>query len=259
MPLPDPTVDELVAALRRSALPTVLVEGKEDMRIYRWVEERLGSRNANIQSAGGRNRLLSVYERRQEFSNLPVAFVADRDMWLFSENPSNYDGVIWTEGYSIENDLYAGAELEKLLEQEEVEGHRQLLDTIVEWFASEVEKYLAGECYEVAHHCDRVVPRGHTQIDESFRKIRSFRPPGERIHRQIREAYQLQLRGKQLFEMLVRFLSAPDRDSKYSYDNLHEMAFKMTPAHPLMGRLTQEIEQAMSDQKSALRQTKPSQ
>ena len=227
MPLPSPTADELVAALRRSDLPTVLVEGQEDMRIYRWVEERLGARTANVLPADGREKLLSVYARRQEFPDLPVAFVADRDMWLFSGIPSDYDGMIWTEGYSIENDLYAGAELENLLDPDERTDHQQLLDAIVEWFAFEVEEYLADRHFEVAHHCNRVVPPGQTQMDESFRQSRGFRPPGEGIRRQIREEYQLQVRGKQLFQMLVRFLSAPDRGSKFSHDNLKEIAFRM--------------------------------
>ena len=252
MPLPSPTVGELVAALRRSELPTVLVEGQDDMRIYRWVEGRLGSRRANVHPAGGRDKLISVYERRQEFSNVPVAFVADRDMWLFSGIPSDYDGIIWTEGYSIENDLYAGAKLENLLDTNEAQEYHQLLDAIVEWFAFEVEEYLAGRDYKVSHHCNEVVPLGQTQMDETFRKSRGFRSPDEEIHRQINEAYQLQLRGKQLFEMLVRFLSAPDRESKYSYDNLSEIAFKMSPSHPLMARLIEEIERTLTEQKSAL-------
>ena len=125
MPLPSPTVKELVATLRRSTLPTVLVEGQVDMRIFRWVEEHLGSQTANVLPAGGREKLLCIYKERHEFADLPVAFVADRDMWLFSGTPSDYDEVIWTEGYSIENDLYAGAELENLLDSEEMQEHQQ--------------------------------------------------------------------------------------------------------------------------------------
>ena len=259
MPVPSPTVEELVAALRRSALPTVVVEGQEDMRIYRWVEERLGSRTANVLPAGGREKLFSVFRRRQEFADLPVAFVADRDMWLFSGIPPDYGEILWTQGYSVENDLYAGSELENLLDAEEREGHRLLLDGIVEWFSFEVEEYLAGRPFEVAHHCNRVVPLGQTEMDGDFRKNRNFRPPGEEIHRQIREAYQLQLRGKQLFQMLVRFLSAPDRHIKHSIQGLYEIAFKISPSHPLMSRLIQEIERTIADQKSALQHAKPSQ
>ena len=259
MPVPDPTVDELVAALRRSALPTVVVEGKGDMPIFRWVEERLGSRNANVQSTGGRDKLLSVYERRQEFPNLPVAFVADRDMWLFSGIPSNYDGVIWTEGYSIENDLYADAELENLLAAEEMQEHQQLRDAIVEWFAFEVEECLAGRDYKVSSHCNDVVPPSQTRIDEIFIKSRNFRTPGEEIHRQVREAYQLQLRGKLLFQMLIRYLSAPDRKRKHSYSDLYNKAFGMTPPHPLRDRLVEGIEQTMAEQKAAIQNAKQSQ
>ena len=247
MPTPSPTVEELVAVLRRSNLPTVLVEGQEDIRIYRWVEARLGNRAANILPTGGRDKLLSVYERRQEFSNLPVAFVADKDMWLFSGIPSSYSTVIWTEGYSIENDLYTDAELENLLDPEEAQEHQQMLEAIVEWFAFEVEEHLAGRPYEVKTHCNQVVPLGQTQMDEDFRISRGFRPPEEKNHQKIRREYQLQLRGKQLFQILERFLNAPDRGTRYNVASLQEIALKMTPVHPLIGRLTQEIEQAVAD------------
>ena len=259
MPTPSPTVEELVAALRRSALPTVLVEGQEDMRIYRWIEARLGVRAANVFPTGGRDKLLSVYERRQEFSNLPVAFVADKDMWLFSGIPSKYDEVIWTEGYSIENDLYTDAELENLLDPQEAQVHQQMLEAIVEWFAFEVEEHLAGRPYEVKTHCNQVVPLGQTQMDEDFRISRGFRPPEEKNHQKIRREYQLQLRGKQLFQILERFLNAPNRGTRYNVSSLHEIALKMTAAHPMMGRLMQEIEQKVADQPSAFSQTKPSQ
>ena len=259
MPLPSPTVDELVAVLRRSNLPTVLVEGKEDLRIFRWVEERLGSRTANVLPAGGREKLFSVFRRRKEFADLPVAFVADRDMWLFSGIPPDYNGILWTQGYSVENDLYAGADLENLLDAEEAQEHHQLLDAIVEWFAFEVEENLADRPFKVSNHCNEVVQLGHTQMDENFRRSRGFRPPGEEIHQRIRREYQLQLRGKLLFQMLVRFLSASERHIKHSIQGLYEIAYKLTPSHPLMNRLIQEIEQTIADQKSALRHAKPSQ
>ena len=114
-----PTVDELVSILRRSKLPTVVVEGKDDMRVFRWMEDLVKAHEVDVLGVGGRPNLL-------------------------------------------------------------------------------------------------------------------------------REAYQLQLRGKQLFQMLVRFLSAPNRSAKYSYHGLHEIAFKMTSFHPLMNRLIQEIEQKIT-------------
>ena len=241
-----PTVDELVAALRQSRLPTVIVEGKDDMHIYRWVEGRIGSQNANVLPAGGRNNLLSVYQRRNEYAHLPVAFVADRDLWLFSGIPPIYQDVIWTQGYSIENDLYAGADLESLLEAEEAREHQQVLDSIIEWFAFEVEEYLGDREAQVDKHCNEIVPIGETEMDHSFRNSRGFHPPDQALHQQIRAAYRLQLRGKSLFQVLVRFLSAPDRNVKHSTFGLYEIAFKMTPSHELMNQLIVEIERTIA-------------
>lgn len=248
MPRLNPTVDELVSTLRRSRLPTIIVEGEEDMQIFRWVEDMLEVPEADILGVGGRRNLLAVYDRRNEFDHLPVAFIADRDKELFTQLPTGYEDVIWTKGYSIENDLYAGAEpsLESLMNPHEANEHGKVLGAIIEWFAFEVEEFLEGRSPEFDHHCDEVVHRGQTKMDNGFRQRRGFHPPNSALQRQIREAYQLQLRGKQLFQVLVRFLSASNRSPKYSYHGLYEIAFKMTAVHPLMNRLIQKVEQKIS-------------
>lgn len=245
-----PTVDELVSTLRRSKLPTVVVEGRDDMQIFRWMEDLLKIHAVDILGVGGRSNLFAVYDRRGEFAHLPVTFIADRDKELFTQLPAGYEEIIWTQGYSIENDLYAGAEpsLESLMDPHEADEHRQVLNIIVEWFAFEVEEFLAGRDYKFDHHCNKIVPLGQIVMDNNFRQRRGFRQPNAELEQQIREAYQLQLRGKQLFQMLVRFLSASNRLAKYSYHDLHEIAFKMTSFHPLMHRLIQEIEHKIAAQ-----------
>ena len=246
MPKSDMTVDECVALLRRTDLQTVIVEGTDDMQIYQWAERRVGIQRANVLPVGGRETLLAVYKRRNEFAHLPVAFVADKDLWLFSGIPPGYPDVIWTEGYSIENDLYAGASLENLLNTDEVDEHRQVLDSIVEWFAFEVEEYLAGREPRVDTHCNEIVPIDQTEMDQGFRTRRGFRPPNEELYRQIKDAYPLQLRGKSLFEVLVRFVNAPNRGTTYSTSALHEIAVKMTSPQPLIDLLIGEIEQKIA-------------
>ena len=245
-----PTVDELVSILRRSKLPTVVVEGKDDMRVFRWMEDLVKAHEVDVLGVGGRLNLFAIYDRRSEFAHLPVAFIADRDKELFTQLPVGYEEIIWTQGYSIENDLYAGADpsLENLMDPQEAAEHKQLLNTIIEWFAFEVEEFLAGRDHEFDHHCNEIVHLGQTVMDNGFRQRRGFRYPNSELEQQIREAYQLQLRGKQLFQMLVRFLSAPNRSAKYSYHGLYEIAFKMTSFHPLMHRLIQEIEHKITAQ-----------
>lgn len=243
-----PTVDELVSMLRRSKLPTVIVEGKDDMRIFRWMEKHIKGDEVDVLGVGGRPNLFAVYDRKSEFEHLPVAFIADRDKELFTQLPVGYDEIIWTKGYSIENDLYAGANpsLENLMDPMEVNEHKQLLTTIIEWFAFEVEELLAGRIPEFNRHCNEVVPLGQTEMDTDFSKQRGFLLPNTVLQQQITDEYQLKLRGKLLFQMLVRFLSKSNRRIKHSLHGLYEIAFKMTPFHPLMSRIIQEIEQKIT-------------
>ena len=243
------TVNRLVETLIRSHTPKIVVEGDDDIVIYRELVRRIGIIDIGLHAAGGREKLLRVYERRNEFAHVPVAFIADKDMWLFSEIPNPYKGIIWTKGYSIENDLYAGAELERLMDASERLEHQKVLDAIVEWFAFEVEEFLAGRAPKVDIHCNQIVPQKQTQIDDEFRKSRGLRKPNPELHRQIREAYQLQLRGKLLFQLLVRFLSESNRATKHSRRGLHEIALKMPDFHPLMDRLMQEIERTIAAQR----------
>lgn len=242
----QPTVNELVAMLSHAKVPTVIVEGKDDLRICRWVAERVSSQKVYVQAVGGKDNLKLIYKRRGEFAHLPVAFVADKDMLLFSKIPPEYPDIIWTQGYSIENDLYAGSKLESLLNTDDTAEHRQVLYSIIEWFAFEVEEHLEGRVAKVATSCDIIVPPGQTMMDEGFCKNRGFRPPNEELHQQIKDAYQLKLRGKSLLEILIRFLSSPYHGG---YDDvaLHEIAVKMTPRHPLMNRLIREVERKIAE------------
>ena len=85
-------------------------------------------------------------------------------------------------------------------------------------------------------------------MDQGFRNRRGFRPLVKKLHQQIKDEYQLQLRGKSLFELLIRFLNARNRRPKHSTLALHEIAVKMTSSHPLMDRLIGEIERTIAEQ-----------
>ena len=241
------TVDDWVTTLSDpdTCLPTIIVEGENDIPIYRRIEKYIGVQDADVIQVGGRNNLLSLYEKRKKFAHLPVAFVADRDLWLFSGIPPDYPDIIWTEGYSIENDLYAGADLEKVLNANDVDEHRQVLDSIIEWFAFEVGEHLACRPPHVATSCNTVVPLGKTEMDQGFRQSRGFRLPDQKLHQQIKDAYQLQLRGRLLFELLIRFLNSHP-GNQYSVVRLHETAFDEKSADELMDRFIHEVEHTIT-------------
>ena len=253
MPTPNPmTVEQLVGVLRRAQKPNIVVEGDDDVIIYRELAKRIGVLEVVLRPSGGRDKLLQVYERRSEFSHVPVAFIADQDMWLFSGIDPGYEDVIWTNGYSIENDLYSDAELERLLDDNETAEHQQILDSISTWFAFAVEEYLAGNAPKLDLHCDEMVPPGKTELDAGFCARHGFHTPNAGRVRQIRSAYQLLLRGKQLFQLLVRFLSKPTHGFEKASLNdyaLYNLALRMPEQYPLLDELMEKVKQKIAAQR----------
>jgi hypothetical protein len=151
------TEKEIVDYLGKTALPTLLVEGEDDAAIYRWLEQQLGVFSGSILFCGGRDVLISIYRNRSTFPHKKVAWLADLDMWKFSAPPLDLAGIVFTTGYSIENDLYAGSDIESLLEAAERTQHSQLLKVVSRWFAFEVLEHQAGRLVEVGTHINRVV------------------------------------------------------------------------------------------------------
>ena len=238
--------DEWLAALKHMSDPIVLVEGNDDVQICRWAAERVGNRRLDIQPAGGRQTLLALYQRRSEYAHLSVAFVADRDLSVFCCVPQGYDDVIWTEGYSIENDIYADVNLEDLLNADEVDPHRETLESLVEWFAFEVEQHLDGCDAHINKHLNQIVPPGETKVDPDLLASRQFRQPDAALHQQIQDDYQLQLRGKFLFQLLYRFVNASGRGTKYNIRTLHENAVK-SASSVRINRIISEVEQKIEE------------
>jgi hypothetical protein len=239
------TEEEIINLLKRSFVPTVVVEGKYDQMVYRWIEDSIGTTAISVLPCGGRDTLLNVFQRRAEFANSPVAFLADRDMWLFTGIPARFQDVIWTEGYSIENDIYASAPLEKLLTQTEISDFHQLLVQVFEWFAFEVEEYRAGREACVAIHINQIIPLGATVISNRFKSGRGFRNPKRASVKEVTRKYGLRVRGKTLFDVLVRFLSAPKRVPKHSRDSLLEMGVKLPNNSRYLDRILVDIKREL--------------
>ena len=246
-------VDELVVTLRDSQLPSLLVENHSDVRIYsRWVSMRLfGSYSVDVRAVGGREKLLQIYERSNEFSHVPVAFVANRGMWLFTRIPREYQDIIWTKGYSLANDLYLDAQsvLERLLDSHEVVEHQQVLYSVCKWYAFVVEEHLKGNQRKIAHRLQEIVPFGQTDLDKDFCIRNEFYLPDVKFIEKIKNNYQLLLPGNMLFEILIRFLNSPNRGFKFNInsDGLYHIALTIPETHPKMDRLMQEVKKKLNN------------
>lgn len=220
------TSDELVQALHRSQLPTIVVEGRDDMTIYRWLETCDCLKQVDVMPCGGRTVLLEVFRRRLEFNHIPCAFIADTDMWLFSKIPQDYKEIVFTRGYSIENDLLDGSSVADLFEDSERSEFDMLCNALAPWFAFEIEQYRRGECFCVDLHPNRLIPPGTTTLDRTALAPRTFQNPNKRLVRSIRENFHLRFRGKSLVSLYARILNDTNRASKYSRKNILEISAK---------------------------------
>lgn len=241
------TVDETVGALKHSSLPSLVVEGKDDMTVYRWLERELAAKSVNLFPVGGRSNVFKVLNRRTEFPNAKVAFLADSDLDVFNTTSRHLPGVIWTQGYSIENDVLASKTVEQLLEPAEEREFGLLLAQFCRWFAFEVHQHLNGQAAEVKHHVNVVVPIGQKCLCPKFCRKRCYSEPPIRLTKRIRRNYLLLLRGHSLLGCYLRYLSAPSRGTnKYSATNLLDISTKFPHRKRLTRRLITEVERCFS-------------
>ncbi len=233
------SVDEIVSYLKRTTLPTVLVEGTDDKSVYRYIERKLEPLEVDILICGGREALLEIYSRKEEFPNSQVVFVADKDMWYFTGIPIEYrNEIIFSNGYSLENDLYVKDLFEGLLDKEEESEFRRLISELSRWFSFEVTRY-KSEGYALCDiHINQII-EGNSLSEEYLQKI-GFIEPEPKLVNQIISSYQQSLRGKNLFQGILRFLSASKRKSKFSRYNLLELGAKTE--NSLLDRLYENIE-----------------
>jgi Protein of unknown function (DUF4435) len=228
MPLPHPDSNEIVALLKKSNLITVLVEGTADVVIYRWLEKRF-EQSIDLVHCGGRNTLIEVYKRRLEFSSRKVVFLADQDLWVHSIIPPEFSDIVFTSGYSIENDIFAGSNLEGLLDDKEMESYYKDLDLLIHWYAFEVEQYRTTGYCEVATNINRILKSDPQRICEVFKADRNFQDPDPVTVDDIRNDYKIKFRGKTLFDTLWKYLNTPNRWAKHKKESLYETAVKLFP------------------------------
>jgi len=202
------TPDEIIANLQDTHIPTVLVEGKYDFTTYQKLQEKIGLLEVNFMPCGGRTALLKIFERRQEFPNKKVLFIADKDLWVFTGVPAEYEEVFFTLGYSIENDLYhdGKARLEELLDQKELEKRDKIVKSVCDWFAFEVELWKNNKAHDnkfsdVKILNESLMPTNETNWSASFLSDRNYTKPAQTTLNDLQVNYHLKLRGKYIFQI----------------------------------------------------------
>lgn len=221
------SVDELVQTLKRTSLPTVIIEGADDVIVYRGIEQlTCGSGNyLSILPVGGREKVIELFRRRDEFSGKQVSYIADSDCWVLTGIPGELldESLVFTHGYSIENDVLADEDFESLLFDVDKPVYRAELEKFIKWFSLTYSRHVAGasEGLHIGAHPNRILDNSESWEDLIALRDGEIFPVD--IHKKISEDYKKYLRGKSLLAVLMRRLSYTGRVPRHHHLALLEM------------------------------------
>jgi len=236
------TVDELVSLIIHSDLPTVIVEGDDDIIVYRRIEDMLSDIGISVLQAGGRDPLLKIFEKLDEIPNRDsIAFIADQDTWVFTEIPHRYQSprIVFTDGYSIENDLYRDKNWRGLLVGAERQRYQDDLDKFLVWYALAVSRKLNEKPVSIDTYPGVVVD------DQNNDKVMTALEEGEvyphELLEKIANDYAKLVRGHSLVGVLGLQTTAKGRQPQINHQVLLEVA--ASDRGPLLERIYAKIEE----------------
>ncbi len=247
--------------LERTNIPTVLIEGKDDTFVYARLLANTKYNPANLYPCGGRGMLLKLFKKiKQEPQKYPLVklFVADKDMYIFTSVPQSEEEICFTEGYSIENDLYIDAQmaLDKAFLVEILEKKTLLFENVCHWFAFEVTDYLKNWEQGIIKDTkfskcnlsrEDYFDRKQLKFTEEFLYLRQYYPPSQEIEADLQANYTRKLRGHTLFQCLWILFFIRKNMPNYSTEQLIEIclgyAFLQENSH--INRIKNAIEVAL--------------
>lgn len=235
------TADEIIASLSRSTLPTVIVEGGDDMIVFRKLEEVLERFAVDVLAAEGRNTLLELFDRRGEIrKSEATVFVADKDKWVYASIPAQYvaEELVFTDGYSIENDVFRDGNLFGYMDAAERASFGQELPKVIDCYALGLSRILDNREGKIAIHPNEILEDA-TQCVHLMRLAHGEEYPSQ-LRDQIFGNFAKLLRGKTLMGLLMRQLSRAGRVPRHNGQAFLEIVG--TNRGPLLNRLFQQVE-----------------
>jgi hypothetical protein len=240
------TPNEVVSTLRNSSLPTLIVEGRSDMVLYQAIEEMCFVNSIDIMPVGSRTILFEVHRRRAEFSKTPVAFLADSDMFAFGGIPPEHAGIIFTSGYSIENDILAGGKAFRILSKKHVPLWSNVLGAMTQWFASIVHRYLNGEAVEYKQHPSQIVDFANASFKSAAKSTLLSHAELSTQARTVLDAPTFMLRGHTLLDGFGHFLATVKQKPKCNKDVLLRMDLVSWESNNSIKRLIEEVQKVVT-------------
>ena len=199
-----PSVSEIIGTIKRSDLLNVIVEGKDDILVYRKLEKIYFYQDLSLIAAGCRPKVLQVFDEiksTEELNN--CIFIVDQDTWIINGIPLKYthERVITTTGYSIENDVYIDTKIEDIIDtHKNIHEYKDHLEKYIKWFTLALSR----------NSSLKITPFKFFKSDNSIKKF-TLLNNGEifddQLYQDLSQNYHYKLRGKNLLSLGAWFLN----------------------------------------------------
>jgi hypothetical protein len=133
-----------------------------------------------------------------------AVFIADRDVWVLCGIPPSFVSrqLIFTDGYSIENDMFRDGDLETLLTARQRAAFVAETRNVCRWYALAVSRYIVGQSAQLDIHPNALLDN-EAHRDKLMELLNGEVYP-EDIARKVNDDYARLMRGKTLFALLIR-------------------------------------------------------
>ena len=116
---------------------------------------------------------------------------------------------------------------EALLSSNESQYFDLLIYNLSRWFAAEAEKYLINGYSECGIHIKEIFCKNQHNLVDEIEKRLIANPPHQELVDNIYQEYYLKIRGKNIFQSLIMFLTTQNNKKlKYSYHHLYDMGVR---------------------------------
>ncbi len=217
------SVEEAIATLSRSSLPTIVVEGTDDILVYRELETYHNGSFLSVFPVGGRDAVLSLFDSRSAMESGTVLFIADQDSWVIQGIPEPYHhpDLLLSNGYSIENDVIRDGNLINLMSASEKESFASELDRFIVWYTVAFHSFCEDQNERIAIHPNEVFNRAGL-VTSSANDIAHSETLRDLQAIILADPFRL-IRGKSLLNLIMRHLSYTGRSVRHNGRALMEM------------------------------------
>lgn len=223
IPLPIPVI---LATIRNSHTGKfVIIEGVDDIIVYRNLINLYKHLGIKVIPAGGRDKVLELFDELKLSHDInKTIFIVDKDSWIFTGIPDEYqhERIITTSGYSIENDIFIDKGIVSILEATGTYNNfTNELSVYLRWFALAITRFINNPDGEVLNIHPQHFFKDTTTITELC-AIKSGETFPQSLYDDLLINYSLKLRGKCLLPLGIRSLNSRPSSPRYHHATIME-------------------------------------